>query len=120
KHQYLDGIVIHPDLKDIGPLQLVEEIQNYLSPHVPPMILMATSALTATEEQDLARATRVSVVKLARTLERVLDSTVLLLHRAETDLTSDQCRILEQLRRTDPTLFGKTILVVDDDVRNIF
>ena len=63
---------------------------------------------------------RISVVKRAHTLERVLDNTVLLLHRAETDLTADQCRILEQLRRTDPTLFGKTILVVDDDVRNIF
>ena len=120
KHQYLDGIVIHPDLEDIGPLQLLEEIQDHLSPHAPPVILMATRALATTEEQDLARAMRISVVKRAHTLERVLDFTVLLLHRAETDLTPDQCRILEQLRRTDPTLFGKTILVVDDDVRNIF
>jgi signal transduction histidine kinase/CheY-like chemotaxis protein len=120
KHQYLDGIVIHPDLEDIGQLQLVEEIQNLLSPHVPPMILMATRSFTAAEEQHFARAMRISIIKRAHTLERVLDNTVLLLHRAEGDLTSDQCRILEQLRRTDPTLFGKTILVVDDDVRNIF
>jgi len=120
KQQYLDGIVLHPDLDDLGPLQLVEEIQNQLSPQVPPMILMATRSLSVTEEQQFARAMRISVVKRAHTIERVLDNTVLLLHRAETDLTADQCRILDQLRRTDPTLYGKTILVVDDDVRNIF
>ncbi len=45
---------------------------------------------------------------------------MLLLHRAETDLTPEQRRILEQLRQTDPTLSGKKVLVVDDDVRNIF
>ncbi len=45
---------------------------------------------------------------------------MLLLHRAEADLAPDQRRILEQLRETDVTLFGKKVLVVDDDVRNIF
>ena len=65
-------------------------------------------------------AARISVVKRANSTERVLDDTVLLLHRAESDLTPDQCRILEQLRRDRPQLVGKTVLVVDDDVRNIF
>ncbi len=50
----------------------------------------------------------------------MLDESVLLLHRAEADLTPEQRRILEQLRETDATLFGKKVLVVDDDVRNIF
>jgi len=98
----------------------VEEIQNQLAPHVPPIILMATRTFSAREEQELAHAARISVVKRANTLERVLDDTVLLLHRAEGDLTEEQCRILEHLRKTDPTLIGKTVLVVDDDVRNIF
>ena len=59
-------------------------------------------------------------MKCAHSLEQVLDDTVLLLHRAESDLTEEQCGLLEHLRRADPTLVGKTILVVDDDVRNIF
>jgi len=50
----------------------------------------------------------------------MLDESVLLFHRDESDLRGDQRRILEQLRQTDPTLVGKTVLVVDDDVRNIF
>jgi len=120
KQQYLDGIIVHLHLYDIGPLQFVEEIQNYLTPQVPPVILMATRALTPEEEDDLARLSRAGVVKRANSLERLLDESVLLLHRAEPDLSAEQCRILEHLRRTDPTLFGKTVLVVDDDVRNIF
>jgi len=120
KQQYLDGIIVHMQLDGIGPLPLVEEIQSQLGPHVPPMILLATQTLTAEEEQQFAHVARTSAVKLAGSLERVLDNTVLLFHRAETDLTGEQCRILEQLRKTDPTLIGKTILVVDDDVRNIF
>ena len=120
KQQYLDGIIVHLELDGIGPLQLVEEIQNQLSPHVPPIILVVMRPLNAAEEQNLARAVRVSVVKRAHSPERLLDDSVLLLHRDESVLTEDQCRILDRLRRTDPTLISKTILVVDDDVRNIF
>jgi CheY-like chemotaxis protein len=120
KQQYLDGVIVHLELDGIGPLQLVEEIQNQLNPHVPPIILMVTRTLNAAEEQNLASAMRISVVKQAHSAERVLDDSVLLLHRDESELTENQCRILDRLRRTDPTLNGKTILVVDDDVRNIF
>jgi CheY-like chemotaxis protein len=79
-----------------------------------------TRTLNAAEEQDLARAMRISVLKRAHSLERVLDDSVLLLHRDESDLTEDQRHILDRLRKTDPSLNSKTILVVDDDVRNIF
>jgi CheY-like chemotaxis protein len=63
---------------------------------------------------------RISVVKRAHSAERMLDDSVLLLHRDESELTEEQRGILDRLRRTDPALNGKTILVVDDDVRNIF
>ena len=76
--------------------------------------------MTSEEEFELARLTRTSIVKPVHSLERLLDESVLLLHRAEADLRPDQCRILERLRETDATLDGKTVLVVDDDVRNIF
>jgi HAMP domain-containing protein/signal transduction histidine kinase/CheY-like chemotaxis protein len=120
KQHYLDGVVVHLQLQDIGPLQLIDEIQNQLRPHVPPIMIMATRKLAPQEEQGLASLGRNSVIKRAQSLERLLDDSVLLLHRAETELLPVQCRILENLRRTDPALFGKTVLVVDDDVRNIF
>jgi CheY-like chemotaxis protein len=59
-------------------------------------------------------------VKLAHTRERLLDESVLLLHRDEADLGPQQRHILDQLRETDATLVGRTVLVIDDDVRNIF
>jgi HAMP domain-containing protein/signal transduction histidine kinase/CheY-like chemotaxis protein len=118
--QYLDGILIHDETEDISPLQLVEELQMQLGPHVPPMILFSSLALTVEEQGELSRLARLSVVKPVHTLERLLDESVLLLHRDEAQLRAEQKRLLEQLRQTDLTLVGKTVLVVDDDVRNIF
>jgi CheY-like chemotaxis protein len=120
KHQYLDGIVIHLRVDDIAPLNLVEEIQSQAGPHIAPVILVCDRPLTTDEELDLTRLTRNTIVRLVSTRERLLDESVLLLHRAETDLRQEQRRILEQLRETDVTLVGKKVLVVDDDVRNIF
>jgi signal transduction histidine kinase/CheY-like chemotaxis protein len=120
KQQYLDGIVLHLQLQDITPLQLIEEIQNQLRPHVAPIMILATRHLTGEEKTNLPSLARTSVIKRAQSLERLLDDSVLLLHRAETDLLPEQCRILEHLRRIDSALLGKTVLVVDDDVRNIF
>jgi CheY-like chemotaxis protein len=120
QHQYVDGILIHVENADIGALHLVEEIQAQAGPHVPPMIVYHSLPLTAEEQIDLRRVARASVVKPVQTLERVLDESVLLLHRDEAQLRAEQRRLLEQLRQSDPTLVGKTVLVVDDDVRNIF
>jgi CheY-like chemotaxis protein len=120
KQQYLDGVAVHLQIEDMPALQLLEEMQSELQPHAPPAILITTRALSTEEEDHLARLARVSVIARAATWERVLDDSVLLMHRAEGDLTDDQRRVLDQLRRSDPTLFGKTVLVVDDDVRNIF
>jgi CheY-like chemotaxis protein len=120
QQQYLDAIVIHGDTADIGPLQLIEELQTVVSPHVPPMILFNALALTPEEQMDLRRVSRSSIVRAAQSMSRLLDESVLLMHRDEAQLRLQQRRLLEQLRQTDPTLVGKTVLVVDDDVRNIF
>jgi len=120
RRQYVDGIVVHVDIDDLGPLPLMEEIQRQTAPQVPPMILFSTRPLTGAEESDLAQLGRASVVRTVHSAERLLDESVLLLHRNESDLMPEQSRILETLRETDPTLAGKTVLVVDDDVRNIF
>jgi HAMP domain-containing protein/signal transduction histidine kinase/CheY-like chemotaxis protein len=120
EQQYLDGIVIHLGSGDIGPLPLVEEIQALAGAPVPPIIVWMTRTMTSDEEIDLARLTRTSIVKMTYSPERLLDESVLLLHRSEADLSPDQRRSLEELRQTDFTLAGKKVLVVDDDVRNIF
>jgi HAMP domain-containing protein/signal transduction histidine kinase/DNA-binding response OmpR family regulator len=120
KHQYLDGIVVHLRVEGIGALALIEEIQAHVGPHVPPIILVCDRKLTEDEEIDFERLLRTSVVRSVHTPERLLDESALLLHRAETDLNDQQRQVLEELRESDLTLLGRKVLVVDDDVRNIF
>ena len=52
--------------------------------------------------------------------ERLLDETALFLHRVEARPAAPKRQMLEQVRRTDPVLAGKKVLIVDDDIRNIF
>jgi CheY-like chemotaxis protein len=52
--------------------------------------------------------------------ERLLDETALFLHRVVTDLPADKQRMLQLLHGSDEDLVGKTVLLVDDDARNIF
>ena len=60
------------------------------------------------------------MVKGVESPERLLDETALFLHRVVSDLPREKQQMLERLHRSDEDLVGKTVLVVDDDVRNIF
>ena len=60
------------------------------------------------------------VVKGVESPERLLDETALFLHRVVADLPAEKQRMLDRLHRSDDALVGKKVLVVDDDVRNIF
>jgi signal transduction histidine kinase/CheY-like chemotaxis protein len=117
----LDGIVIHLELEDMPALGLAARLQSRGgSGTTPPILILTTRAFSSQEERNLAGLSRASIVKPVYSLERLLDDSVLLLHRAEANLRENQRTILDQVRQTDTALFGKTVLVVDDDVRNIF
>jgi CheY-like chemotaxis protein len=120
KHQYLDGLVLDLVLTDIPAVELAEEIQSATFPQTPPIVLSGMHSLTAELESDMRRLARSGVVRFAESNERLLEETVLLLHRAEADLSEEQREILTSVRRNDVTLARKKVLVVDDDVRNIF
>jgi HAMP domain-containing protein/signal transduction histidine kinase/DNA-binding response OmpR family regulator len=120
KHQYVDVIVVSGSLADIPALQLVEEIHAQTSPQAPPIVFYSSSPLNPSDESAIRTLGRVGVVRLAHSTERLLEETVLLLHRADSDLTESQRETLARARRQDGSLKGKKVLVVDDDVRNIF
>jgi CheY-like chemotaxis protein len=84
------------------------------------MLVLDSRTMSPEEGRDLLRLARTSVIRRAQSVERLLDESVLLLHRAETDLNPAQRNLLERLRETDAVLSGRTVLVVDDDIRNIF
>jgi response regulator RpfG family c-di-GMP phosphodiesterase len=60
------------------------------------------------------------IVKDVKSPERLLDETALFLHRVEVDLPESKRQMLQQVHQTDAVLAGKGVLIVDDDVRNIF
>ncbi len=85
-----------------------------------PTIVYTGKQLTKREEAELGRLAESMIIKDARSPERLLDETALFLHRIKANLPEGKRRMLENLHRTDPTLAGRTVLIVDDDVRNIF
>jgi HAMP domain-containing protein/signal transduction histidine kinase/DNA-binding response OmpR family regulator len=119
RHQYLDAIALDLRLADIPAAQLVEEIQAETSP-MPPVVVCGPRRPGAEAESAIKSLARQSVVRYAESLERLLEETVLLLHRPEADLSESQREILRALRQSASVLAGKKVLVVDDDVRNIF
>ncbi|MEO8596584.1 MAG: HAMP domain-containing protein, partial [Candidatus Solibacter sp.] len=118
--QYLDALVIDVRLADLPAAQLAEEIQAVTGPQTPPIVFCGTAQPGPDLEAEIRRLGRSSVVRFAGSNEQMLEETVLLLHRADSALDERQRETLAALRKSDLTLVGKKVLVVDDDVRNIF
>jgi CheY-like chemotaxis protein len=85
-----------------------------------PIVVYTARDLTRKEKAELRRLAAAITITEATSPERLLDATALFLHRAEGTLSEAQRHMLHQARRTDPVLEGKKVLIVDDDMRNIF
>jgi len=118
--EHPDGVVMDLELQEGKSLELAELIQNRLAPLAPPIRLFGTQKLSQIQEAELWRLGRNGIVRYVSSLERLLDETIAALQRTENELSSEQRRLLDQVRLSDPMLEDRTILVMDDDVRNIF
>jgi CheY-like chemotaxis protein len=118
--QFVDCIIIDLRLADMPAMDLVRQIQNEGVLEPPPVIIYSKRDLTKEEASALDQLGRTGVVWHAQTPEHLLDQAVMLLHRPESDLSEQQRETLARIRKRDEQLVGKKILVVDDDLRNIF
>jgi len=100
--------------------EFIDRMKNELDIHDIPIVVYTGRELTRKEESELKRIAEAIIVKDVRSPERLLDETALFLHRVEANLPANKRQILEQLHESDPVLAGKTALVVDDDMRNIY
>ena len=116
----IDGVILDWAVSQVGGLDLIERLQAEAGALVPPVIVFGSLKLDARRAAELHRLSRVSPVRYAPSLGRLLDDTVLLLHRQEGNLTAAQAEAVAEVRKIDPALAGRKILVVDDDLRNIF
>ncbi len=85
-----------------------------------PIIIYTGRELSAEEETTLNAVAETIIVKNVKSPERLLDETALFLHRVESKLPESKRQMLQQVHENDPQLSGRTVLIVDDDVRNIF
>ncbi|MEG4145999.1 HAMP domain-containing protein [Microcoleus sp. Pol12B5] len=120
KSGHFDCVVLDLGLPDMTGFELIEQIKQEATLKSLPLIIYTGKELTRSEETQLKRMAETIIVKDVRSPERLLDETALFLHRVQANLPEPKRQMLEQLYQTDSTLAGKTVLIVDDDMRNIF
>jgi HAMP domain-containing protein/CheY-like chemotaxis protein/signal transduction histidine kinase len=120
KEQHFDCMVLDLGLPDMPGAQLINKIRKDLGLSELPIVIYTGKELTRKQETELRKVADTIVVKDVQSPERLLDETTLFLHRVQANLPPSKRQMLEQIRRSDPVLTGRKILIVDDDIRNIF
>src|SRR5205085_11999560 len=120
KEQPSDCVVLDLRLPDMSGFEVLERIRSDAELSDVPVVVFTGRELSAEEDAQLHTMARSIVVKGVESPERLLDETALFLHRVITDLPNEKQKMLERLNSSDDDLVGRTVLLVDDDARNIF
>ncbi|WP_426753421.1 response regulator [Myxococcus sp. Y35] len=115
-----DCMVMDLNLPDLSGYELLEQMAALEHVSFPPVIVYTGRSLTRDEEQRLRRFSKSIIIKGARSPERLLDEVTLFLHQVEARMPPERQRMLQVARDREAALEGRRILVVEDDVRNIF
>jgi CheY-like chemotaxis protein len=120
KRDQVDCVVLDLKLPDMSGFQVLETIRDDAALRDIPVVVFTGRELSADEDAALHTMARSVVVKGVESPERLLDETALFLHRVVADLPPAKQRMLERLHSSDEDLLRRTVLLVDDDARNIF
>ena len=115
-----DCMVMDLNLPDLSGHQLLEQMAASEQLAFPPVIVYTGRSLSADEEQRLRRYSRSIIIKDARSPERLLDEVTLFIHQVEASLPVERQAMLRAVRDRDDVMEGRHLLVVEDDVRNVF
>jgi CheY-like chemotaxis protein len=113
-------MIIDLKLPDMQGKELLRRMSEQELQPFPPVIVYTGRNLTREEEADLMKYSRSIIIKGARSPERLLDEVTLFLHKVEAELSDDRQAMLKSARSRDHVFQGRRVLLVDDDVRNIF
>jgi CheY-like chemotaxis protein len=115
-----DCVVLDLGLPEMNGHDLLDYIRDDPKLAAVPVVIYTARDLTKAERERLQPLTESIIVKDATSPERLLEETALFLHRDEAKLPPLKRQMIEQARRNDPALLGTKVLIVDDDVRNVF
>lgn len=120
KAQTFDCMVLDLSLPDASGYALLETLSQDGEHAFPPVIVYTGQDLTQQREQELRRYSSSIIIKGARSPERLLDEVSLFLHQVVSDLPPEQQTMIRKARNRDAVLEGRRILIVEDDVRNVY
>jgi HAMP domain-containing protein/CheY-like chemotaxis protein/signal transduction histidine kinase len=118
--EQFDCVVLDLRLPDMTGFELLETMGQSPNGSELPVVVFTGRDLSPDEDARLHMLARSVIVKDVESPERLLDETALFLHRVVADLPEEKRKMLDRLHRSDEALVGKKVLIVDDDVRNIF
>ncbi|RUT28939.1 response regulator [Paenibacillus zeisoli] len=118
--KHYDCMVLDLMLTDMTGFALLDQIRDDENLHDLPIIIYTGKELDSKEETELRKYAESIIIKDVKSPERLLDETTLFLHRVEANLPEEKREILRKLHNKEELFEGKKILLVDDDVRNVF
>ncbi|TQN59162.1 response regulator [Agrobacterium tumefaciens] len=120
KDQTFDCMVLDLSLPDASGYSLLETISQDDTHSFPPVIVYTGRVLSPDEEEKLRRYSKSIIIKGAKSPERLLDEVSLFLHQVVSELPDEQQKMIRKARHRDALLEGRRILIVEDDVRNVY
>lgn len=120
KSNSFDCVIMDPDLDDISGFDILQKISNSDSILHLPIIIFTDKEISREQEQLLKKYSEFTVIKGVKSQERLLDETTLFLHQVEANLPEEKQKILRMIHDKDTIFHNKKILLVDDDMRNVF
>ncbi len=116
----VDCMVLDLSLPDASGYALLETLSAESAYAFPPVIVYTGRELSQDDEQRLRRYSKSIIIKGAKSPERLLDEVSLFLHQVISELPHEQQKMIRKARNRDSILEGRRILVVEDDVRNVY
>lgn len=120
KNEGFDCVILDLGLADISGFDLLEKIRKDEDMSHVPVIIYTGKDLSMQETAKLKKYSESIIIKGARSLERLLDETTLFLHRVESNLPPEKQEMLRLVHNKEELFESKKILIVDDDMRNVF
>ena len=120
KQQTFDCMVLDLSLPDASGYSLLETLSQDGDHAFPPVIVYTGHDLSADDEQRLRRYSSSIIIKGAKSPERLLDEVSLFLHQVVSELPPEQQKMIQKARNRDAVLEGRRVLIVEDDIRNVY
>ncbi|MFV8373291.1 response regulator [Flavobacterium sp. LB2P74] len=120
EHNHIDCIILDLGLPDMTGFELINKLEDIKGHNLPPIIVYTGKELTKEENNLLHKYAESIIIKGIKSEERLLDETALFLHRTISNLPKSKQMIINNLHDKEAIFHSKKILLVDDDMRNVF